>query len=157
MNALSISGIQKLFHVIPAGASDHPLGGLGYANFADELRRQVIGIDTANKMAMTYKAVSCIAEETVSLIASHGGSVVPLHEEMIEINPDYSAPGYGLPSDVTLEAIRFATQNEAMMTDPVYEGKSMAGLLDLCRKGEFAKDSNILYVHLGGMPALHAY
>jgi 1-aminocyclopropane-1-carboxylate deaminase len=44
-----------------------------------------------------------------------------------------------------------------MITDPVYEGKSMAGLIDLCKKNEFSKQSKILYVHLGGVPAVHAY
>ena len=41
--------------------------------------------------------------------------------------------------------------------DPVYEGKSMAGLIDLVRRGEIERDSNVLYAHLGGQPALSAY
>jgi 1-aminocyclopropane-1-carboxylate deaminase len=44
-----------------------------------------------------------------------------------------------------------------MIIDPVYEGKSMAGLIDLVRQGEIDKDSNVLYAHLGGQPALSAY
>ena len=44
-----------------------------------------------------------------------------------------------------------------MIIDPVYEGKSMAGLIDLVRNGDIAKDSTVLYAHLGGQPALNAY
>jgi 1-aminocyclopropane-1-carboxylate deaminase len=44
-----------------------------------------------------------------------------------------------------------------MMTDPVYEGKSMQGLIDLTRKGYFAPGSKVLYAHLGGVPAINGY
>lgn len=180
-------------YAIPAGASDHPLGALGYANFADELqnqeeqmgiffdtiivatctgstqagmivgfaaqekKRRIIGIDTADNMEMTYQAVSKSAFATINLIASKGGANIKLSKDDIEINPNYSSPGYGLPSQQTIDAIRMAAELEAMITDPVYEGKSMAGLIDLCLKGTFKKDSKILYVHLGGTPAINAY
>ena len=178
---------------IPAGASDHPLGGLGYAHFADEIagqeeqlniffdtiivatctgstqagmlvgfaaqtkKRRIIGIDTAGNAQMTYDAVNKIAHATIELIASRGAKRIILPEDAIEINADYSAPGYGLPSKQTIDAIRMAAELEGMITDPVYEGKSMAALIDLCKKGDIKKDSNILYVHLGGAPAVNAY
>ena len=44
-----------------------------------------------------------------------------------------------------------------MIIDPVYEGKSMAGLIDLVTRGEIDRDSTVLYAHLGGQPALNAY
>lgn len=180
-------------YAIPAGASDHPLGGLGYANFADEVQRQeeqlgiffdtvivatctgstqagmvvgfaaqekkrrIIGIDTADDAAMTRRAVAKIAHATAELIAAKGGKRITLSDNDIEINPDYSAPGYGLPSQQTIDGIRMAAELEAMITDPVYEGKSVTGLIDLCRKGEFNKGSRVLYVHLGGAPAVNAY
>ena len=50
-----------------------------------------------------------------------------------------------------------AAEYEAMITDPVYEGKSMAGLIDLCQKRELTESSHVLYVHLGGTPAVNAY
>lgn len=180
-------------YAIPAGASDHPLGGLGYANFADELqiqekqlgiffdtvivatctgstqagmvvgfaaqekKRRIVGIDTANNVEMTRRAVTKIAYNTIDLIASKGGKHITLSNNDIEINADYSAPSYGLPSKKTIDAIRMSAELEAMITDPVYEGKSMAGLIDLCQKGSLSKDSKLLYVHLGGAPAINAY
>ena len=60
-------------------------------------------------------------------------------------------------NEQTIESIRMAAELEAMITDPVYEGKSIAGLIDLCRKGVIDKKSKVLYVHLGGAPAVNAY
>ena len=70
---------------------------------------------------------------------------------------DYAYPNYGVPSAETNEAIRLAARLEGMMTDPVYEGKSMQGMIDLVRKGYFPAGSRVLYAHLGGVPAINAY
>ncbi|SAK41787.1 1-aminocyclopropane-1-carboxylate deaminase [Caballeronia arationis] len=176
-------------YAIPAGASDHPLGGLGYANFADELERQekdigvffdtvitatctgstqggmvagfkaqerprrLIGIDTACDEAMTRRAVTKIARQTAELI----GIDKPIDDADVIIDPRFAGPDYGLPDEQTIDAIRTAARLEAMLNDPVYEGKSMAGLIAMAKAGEFALGANVLYVHLGGAPALNAY
>lgn len=62
----------------------------------------------------------------------------------------YAYPAYGLPSAETNEAIRLCARLEGMMTDPVYEGKSMQGMVDKVRRGEFPAGSRVLYAHLGG-------
>jgi 1-aminocyclopropane-1-carboxylate deaminase len=175
-------------YAIPAGASDHPLGGLGYANFADEVaaqevqmdiffdtvvtatctgstqagmivgfaaqerERRLIGIDTAANESMTRAAVAKIARATAELV----GLKRPL-DNAIEIDPRFAGPDYGLPDEATITAIRKAASLEAMLTDPVYEGKSMAGLIAMARDGEIPSGSKVLYVHLGGAPALNAY
>ena len=176
-------------YAIPAGASDHPLGGLGYARFAEELAaqeascgmffdtvitatctgstqagmvvgfaaqdrpRRVIGIDTAADAAMTRAAVTRIAEATADLV----GLPRALRDEDIVIDPRFAGPDYGLPDAATIAAIRLAAETEGMLTDPVYEGKSMAGLIAMARSGEIPPGARVLYVHLGGAPALNAY
>ncbi|WP_027351657.1 1-aminocyclopropane-1-carboxylate deaminase [Halotalea alkalilenta] len=176
-------------YAIPAGASDHPLGGLGYANFADELAQQererdlffdtvvtatctgstqggmvvgfkaqdrprrLIGIDTAANAEMTRAAVTKIARATAEMIEL----AKPILDEDVVIDPRFAGPDYGLPDEATIAAIRLAAQSEAMLTDPVYEGKSLAGLIAMARSGEIAPGSRVLYVHLGGAPALDAY
>jgi 1-aminocyclopropane-1-carboxylate deaminase len=62
-----------------------------------------------------------------------------------------------IPDETTLEAMRLAARTEGMVTDPVYEGKSMAGLIVLVTRGEIGSSSTVLYAHLGGQPALNAY
>jgi 1-aminocyclopropane-1-carboxylate deaminase len=176
-------------YAIPAGASDHPLGGLGYAHFADELARQeddlglffdtvvtatctgstqagmvvgflaqdrprrLIGVDTAADAAMTRAAVTKIARATADLV----GLSNEVRDEDVVIDPRFCGPDYGLPDEATIAAIRMAAQLEGMLTDPVYEGKSMAGLIAMARTGEIPPGSKVLYVHLGGAPALNAY
>jgi 1-aminocyclopropane-1-carboxylate deaminase len=174
---------------IPAGASDHPLGGLGYAAFADELRAQekelgfafdflivasasgsthagmiagfaddgraerVLGIDVTAAPAETRAQVLRIAEATAETI----GVGRALAASDLVLDDAYAYPAYGIPSKETLDAIRLAARTEGMLVDPVYEGKSMQALIDRVRKGFFPPQSRVLYVHLGGAPALHAY
>jgi 1-aminocyclopropane-1-carboxylate deaminase len=93
-----------------------------------------------------------IAQKTSDLV---GGR--PIGADDIVLNEDYAYPAYGVPSRETVEAIRLAARLEGMITDPVYEGKSMQGMVDLAQKGFFPKGSKVLYAHLGGAPALNGY
>jgi 1-aminocyclopropane-1-carboxylate deaminase len=176
-------------YAIPAGASDHRLGGLGFANWAYEVieqeqrlgvffdtivvcsvtgstqagmiagfaaaggrARRVIGIDGSAKPVETRAQVARIARSTAALI----GAREPADDEII-LDERYHAGVYGIPDESTLDAMRLAARTEGMVTDPVYEGKSMAGLIDLVARGEIGRDSKVLYAHLGGQPALNAY
>jgi 1-aminocyclopropane-1-carboxylate deaminase len=176
-------------YAIPAGASDHPLGGLGYALWAEEVveqerelgvffdtvivcsvtgsthagmaagfaaqdrPRRVIGIDASAKPRETLEQVTRIAQATATLIEVGR----ELRRDEIVLDERYHAGTYGIPDETTLEAIRLAARLEGMITDPVYEGKSMAGMIDLVTRNEIPKDSTVLYAHLGGQPALNAY
>jgi 1-aminocyclopropane-1-carboxylate deaminase len=80
-----------------------------------------------------------------------------LREGEVVLDDRYHAGTYGIPDERTLEAIRLAGRLEGMITDPVYEGKSMAGMIDLVSGGEIDRGSNVLYAHLGGQPALNGY
>ena len=62
-----------------------------------------------------------------------------------------------LVAEGMVEAVKLVAAKEGILLDPVYSGKGMAGLIDLVRAGEIAKDSTVLYAHLGGQPALNAY
>ncbi|MDQ3028539.1 MAG: 1-aminocyclopropane-1-carboxylate deaminase [Actinomycetota bacterium] len=176
-------------YAIPAGASDHPLGGLGFAGWGPEVDRQeqelgmyfdtivvctvtgsthagmiagfaqegrgrrVIGIDASATMDKTREQLTRIARATAAAI----GLDRPLDDDDIELVDGYSAGIYGIPNDTTLEAIRTVARLEGMLTDPVYEGKSMAGLIGMIRSGQIPAGSKVLYAHLGGQPALPAY
>jgi 1-aminocyclopropane-1-carboxylate deaminase len=176
-------------YAIPAGASDHRLGGLGFANWAYEViaqeeqlgvffdtiivcsvtgstqagmiagfaaaggrPRRVIGIDGSAKPAETHAQVARIARATAALIGAR-----ELADDEIILDDRYHAGVYGIPDETTLDAMRLAARTEGMVTDPVYEGKSMAGLIDLVERGEIGRDSKVLYAHLGGQPALNGY
>ena len=94
-------------------------------------------------------------------IARNTAKLVELGREIVEddvvLIEDYAYPAYGVPSEETKEAIRLCARLEGMITDPVYEGKSMQGMIDLVRKGFFPAGSKVLYAHLGGVPAINGY
>ncbi|MFF8957225.1 1-aminocyclopropane-1-carboxylate deaminase [Streptomyces sp. NPDC014894] len=180
-------------YAIPAGASDHPLGGLGFARWAYEVAeqeealgvffdtvvvcsvtgstqagmiagfaaleeagarpRRVLGVDASADPERTREQIGRIARDTASLIGVERG----IGAADVELDERYHAGVYGIPDGTTLEAMRIAARTEGMVTDPVYEGKSMAGMIDLVTRGEIAPDSTVLYAHLGGQPALNAY
>ncbi len=178
---------------IPAGASEHPLGGLGFANWAFELseqetalgitfdtiivctvtgsthagmiagfaaledltgvKRRVLGIDASATLDKTTAQVTRIARNTAALIELGRD----LRDDEIRVLEGWAGDLYGIPVQSTMEAIALGAELEAMITDPVYEGKSLAGLIDLVRGGEIPRDSHVLYAHLGGQPAVNAY
>ena len=71
--------------------------------------------------------------------------------EDVVLKTEYAYPAYGVPSEETNEAIRLSARLEGMMTDAVYEGKSMQGMIDLVKQGFFPGASKVLYAHLGGV------
>jgi 1-aminocyclopropane-1-carboxylate deaminase len=113
----------------------------------------VLGIDGSAKPAETREQVARIARATAALI----GLDRDLRDDEILLDDRYHAGIYGIPDASTLDAMRVAARTEGMVTDPVYEGKSMAGLIDLVTRGEIDRGSHVLYAHLGGQPALNAY
>jgi 1-aminocyclopropane-1-carboxylate deaminase len=174
---------------IPAGASEHRLGGLGFANWAREVEQQeaelgvffdtivvctvtgsthagmiagfagqdrprrVLGIDASATLDKTREQVERIARHTADLI----GLGHDLRDDEITVLEGWAGDLYGIPVQSTIDAILLTGRLEGMIIDPVYEGKSMAGLIDLVRRGEIPASSNVLYAHLGGQPALNAY
>ena len=80
-----------------------------------------------------------------------------LRDDEIVLLDEWHAGTYGIPDAKTIEAIRLCARLEGVLTDPVYEGKSMAALIDLVQSGRIAPGSRVLYAHLGGQPALNAY
>ena len=80
-----------------------------------------------------------------------------VQREDVEANTDYVGEGYGIPTAECLEAIEVFARLEGILLDPVYSGKGAAGLIDLVRKGTFAGDENIVFLHTGGSVALFGY
>jgi len=124
---------------------------VGFA--ADGRARSVIGIDASAKHEQTHAQILRIARHTAGLV----GLGQELQAQDVVLDTRFGGPEYGLPNDGTLEAIRLCARTEGILTDPVYEGKSMHGMIEMVRNQEFPADSRVLYAHLGGAPALSAY
>ena len=180
-------------YAIPAGASDHPLGGLGFTNFAFEVAeqeralgvffdhiavcsvtgstqagmvvgfkalelqggrpRKVVGIDASAKPVETKAAILKIARATAALIEL-GAEIA---DDDVILETGFAGELYGVPTTQTLDAMKLCARLEGMVTDVVYEGKSMHAMIELVKSGAIPKGANVLYVHLGGVPANNGY
>jgi len=80
-----------------------------------------------------------------------------LCKNKIICNGNYVGEGYGIPTRSMISAVSLCAQLEGLLLDPVYTGKAMAGLIDLCKKGTIPKNSQQLFLHTGGSPALFSY
>jgi 1-aminocyclopropane-1-carboxylate deaminase len=115
--------------------------------------RRVLGVDASAKAAETRDQVLRIAQRTGQLI----GLRRRLTLDDVELDERYHAGVYGIPDETTIRAMETAARTEGMVTDPVYEGKSMAATIDLVGRREIDPSSTVLYAHLGGQPALNGY
>lgn len=185
----SLRSEGKTPYLIPSGASDHRLGGLGYLDCAAELIEQqkslgvrfdhlihatssgstqaglvvgfqaldwptgVIGVDVNSDAEWIRETVEKIANQTAELVGFEFDS----GKKQIDIEANFAGPAYGLPDDRTKEAIQLVGRLEGVLLDPVYEGKSMAALINMVREGRFSANETVLFHHLGGSAALHAY
>lgn len=143
----------KFDYIVVCSVTGSTQAGMVVGFAADGRSRNVIGIDASAKPEQTKAQILRIAQNTAKLVEL-GREIT---EEDVVLDTRYGGPEYGLPNDGTMEAIRLCARLEGVMTDPVYEGKSMQGMIDMVRKGEFPKGSKVLYAHLGGAPALSAY
>ena len=171
-------------YVIPVGGSN-ALGALGYVESALEIAQQCEGavelssVVVASGSAGTHAGLAVGLEQlmpnveligvTVSRkVADQLPKVAALQQAVansleleakagIQLWDDYFAPGYGIPNDEGMAAVKLLAQLEGILLDPVYTGKAMAGLIDGVSQKRFKDEGPILFVHTGGAPALFAY
>ncbi|KAK4669443.1 uncharacterized protein QC763_203080 [Podospora pseudopauciseta] len=190
-----LEGEGRRVYYIPAGASDHPLGGLGFARWVWELeqqeremgvwfgtlvvcavtgstlagviagvkhqelkgggrKRRVVGIDASARPKETFEQVLRIARQTGVKLGLEEGDI---NEGDVTLDERFHGGVYGVPDGKTVEAIKLGAGLEGFITDPVYEGKSLAGLVGMVKGGEIREGENVLFAHLGGQVALSAY
>lgn len=175
-------------YMMPGGASEHPLGSLGYMACAAEIQRQnmemgiefdyivhcsgssstqaglvagfaalemkplVIGVADDWETEIKKKRVLQLANDTLEMT----GIEARVKPGDVEVHSFDKSP-YGVTEPETFDAMYLFSRSEGLLVDPVYEGKAIRGLLELAKNGRFESDSKILFIHLGGNPAIHAY
>ncbi|TIH20203.1 D-cysteine desulfhydrase [Marinifilum sp. JC120] len=152
--------LQQLFEmglnidhmVVPSGsAGTH--AGIVVGMYGCNANIPVSGVNVSRPKDVQEGIVHKLAVETAERVGVKGG----IPAEAIECFDSYVGPGYSLPTDSMVEAVKLLASTEGILLDPVYSGKAMAGLVDLVRKGHFPEGSNVLFLHTGGSPALYAY
>jgi len=138
IHATASAGTQAgLVAGFAAAGVDMPITGISAGMPTDELSGIVFGI--AGRAAEMIDAAGCVSRDMVMIDDRHVGA------------------GYGLPTDAMREAVRATASTEALILDPVYTGKAMAGLFHMIRSGRFAPDENVVFIHTGGVAGLLAY
>jgi L-cysteate sulfo-lyase len=172
--------------VVPYGVSN-AMGAVGYASTALEIAQQsaALGIQPAaivhctgsagTQAGLVVGAAACLPQTrvvgididaepervTADVIACGRAAAELLghvfDEANVEVVAGHAGPAYGVPHQATVEAIRLGASLEALILDPVYSGKGLAGLIALIRDGRWTSDQDIVFIHTGGAPALFAY
>lgn len=140
-------------HIVSASGSAGTHAGLISGIIGNNMNIPMTGISVNRPKEVQTDAVFSLAEKTLEKL----GSANKIKREDVVVFDDYVGPGYSRPTQSMVDAVQLLARTEAILMDPVYTGKTMAGMLDLIRKGYFKDCENILFVHTGGSPALYAY
>jgi D-cysteine desulfhydrase len=143
----------QIDHIIVPSGSAGTHAGMAAGLAGSNANIPMSGINVARTKNDQEEIVFDLAKQTAELL----GIQRSLSRKEIVCYDDYVGPGYSLPTEAMVEAVKLFAANEAILLDPVYSGKTAAGLLDLARKESFTKGANILFLHTGGSPALYAY
>jgi len=145
-------GVQIDKIVVGSGSSGTH-GGLLAGFLGNHIHIPIIGIGVSRDPADQDPLVHQEAQAVADLLGL--GITVP--REAVVSHGDWWRPKYSVPNQAMVEAVQMLARTEAILLDPVYTGKIMAGLIGLARKGVFGKDENVLFIHTGGASSLHAY
>lgn len=145
-------GVQ-IDRVVVGSGSSGTHGGLVAGFVGNRINIPIVGIgvsrDPADQEPLVYKE----AQAVVDLL---GLNMTVPRESVVSVG-GYWQPKYSVPNAGMVEAVQMLARTEAILLDPVYTGKIMAGLIGLTRQGFFKPGENVLFLHTGGFPALHAY
>lgn len=117
---------------------------------------RVVGISVSESREQMQKLVAQIAKRTLEEFEAVSGNSILLTADDIQVF-DYVRAGYGIIDAAIVDAMRLTASAEGLLLDPVYTGKAMIALLDLCRQGYFHRGENVVFLHTGGAPAIFAY
>lgn len=139
--------------VVCASGSTGTHAGLVTGFYGNNSHIRLVGINVSRSKEEQEPLVYDLVQQT----KTHLGIQSDIPRKAVICFGDYVGPGYSLPTPEMVEAVKMVAQLEGILLDPVYTGKTMAGLIDLTRKGFFKKGEKVLFVHTGGSPALYAY
>lgn len=140
-------------HIVLTSGSAGTHAGFLTGVIGENANIPVTGISINRKKEPQTDLVFGLAQKTAAKLSLNN----EIKREDVVVFDDYVGPGYSRPTPAMVEAVRLLASTEAILLDPVYTGKAMAGLLDLVKKGYFSTAENILFLHTGGSPALYAY
>ena len=143
----------RIDHVVHATGSAGTQAGLVCGLAAMNAHVPVLGIGVRAPKPRQEENVWTLAQALADKLEVKGG----VAREQVVANCDYVGGGYGVPTDSMVEAVQLFARTEGILLDPVYSGKGAAGLIDLCRQGQFKPGQQVVFLHTGGASGLFAY
>ncbi|UCH41165.1 MAG: D-cysteine desulfhydrase [Gammaproteobacteria bacterium] len=144
----------RIDHLVHATGSAGTQAGLVLGMEAMNSRIPIYGVSVRADKHKQEENVYGLVQRTAEFM---GYSPDLVAREKVVANSDYVGPGYGLPTDAMVEAVKMMACYEGILLDPVYAGKGFSGLIDLVRQGHFKKGQNVVFLHTGGSVSLFAY
>lgn len=138
-------------YVVTASGSAGTQAGLLAGFLARQSDIKVIGVNVSRDRAAQEAKVLDLFASTAEMIGLRG----EIRPESVLCDDRFVGPGYAIPTEEMIEAVKLVAQTEGILLDPVYSGKAMAGLIGMIREGRFAKEDHLLFLHTGGSPALY--
>jgi 1-aminocyclopropane-1-carboxylate deaminase/D-cysteine desulfhydrase-like pyridoxal-dependent ACC family enzyme len=152
LSQLEDAGVAARYLYLATGSAGTHSGVLAGLTAAGQ-SLAVQGISVGRDSAQQEEKVLALSNATLQYMEVPGR----VSEEQINVDDRYRGPGYGHPTLETMEAVEIAAREEALILDPVYTGKAMAGLIGHAREGRFSSRDTVVFLHTGGAPALFAY
>lgn len=142
----------RLDHIISTSGSGGTHAGMLVGMVGNHSHIPITGVSVRNAKGKQLGNIFELAKKTADLL-----NLGRFPKKTVQVVDDYVGPGYSLPTEGMIEAVKLLAELEGILLDPVYTGKAMAGLIDMVRQGRFSNDDNVLFLHTGGSPALFAY
>lgn len=139
--------------VVVASGSSGTHGGLVAGFVGNRIQVPILGIGVSRDPADQEPIVLREAQAVADLL----GLGLEIPKDTVRCVGGFWQPKYSVPNPAMIEAVRLVARTEAILLDPVYTGKAMAGLIGLVRDGTIGKRERVLFVHTGGAPALFHY
>jgi D-cysteine desulfhydrase len=142
----------KLDHIVCASGSAGTHAGLLTGLVANNAQIPLTGVSVRRRVAEQVPLVHGLAQKTADLL----GVSAPSENEVV-VDDRWVGPGYSLPTEEMIQAVRTLARLEGVLLDPVYTGKAMAGLIGQVMEERYRQGENLLFLHTGGAPGLYAY
>lgn len=140
-------------HIVTPSGSAGTHAGLITGLKGNNVHIPLTGISVNRNKEVQTNAVYDLALKTCEKLEIEN----PVQREDIIVFDDYVGAGYSIPTEGMIDAVKLLAKTEGILTDPVYTGKTLDGMLSLIKKSYFKDAERILFVHTGGSPALFAY
>jgi len=113
---------------------------------------KIIGISVSRTSEEINKRTKEIIAESARILKQN----IELNSILVDSYDQYFAE-YGVMTEESKNAMIECANLEGILLDPIYTGKTMAGMIDLLHKGIINPDVTTIFLHTGGLPIIFSF